>query len=272
MSTQCGHIYCLDCATFHFSQGDPFCAVCRRPQTLENMIRLFPDNDSDVARDDTSDMGEADQLSSSPVSVRSIERAGQDAVDIVKKAIAGREDMKDALLACNTFVNCVTPREKAHINEELLRDIAFQLTLVQTVLKDHEKDIARLKNEIQIARAAETTARLQVDEQRRLARRAEKQKAGLAEELKAQQERYELIRQQCIIATEDATRQRVRAGKLLNELEEKEDEMLKWREQAAKAKRKYYALKNELKEVKRSAAGGQRQGYLRDGSDDLEVV
>ncbi|KAI0362667.1 hypothetical protein OH77DRAFT_1416939 [Trametes cingulata] len=272
MSTQCGHIYCLDCATFHFSQGDPFCAVCRRPQTLESMIRLYPDNDCDAARVDTSDVLEANELSSSPVSVRSIERAGQDAADTVKRAIAGKEDMKDALLACNTFVNSVTPRERAHINQELLQDIAFQLTLVQTVLKDHEKDITRLKNAVQIARAAETTARLQVDEQRRLARRAEKQKAGLLEELQAQQERYELIRQQCIIATEDATRQRVRAGKLLNELEEKENEMLKWREQAAKAKRKYYALKNELKELKRSAGGAPRQGHPRDGSDDLEVV
>ncbi|KAL7283776.1 hypothetical protein ACG7TL_003213 [Trametes sanguinea] len=302
MATQCGHIYCLDCATFHFSQSDPFCAVCRKAQTLENMIRLFPDSEEDSAKGAADDMHDAEQISSSPVSVMSIERAGQDAVNTVKKALAGREDMQDAVLACNTFVNCVTPRERPHINETLLQDISFQLNLVQTVcfhllnpklsanqtdvqaLHDNQDHITRLKNEVQRVRAAETAARLQIDGHARALRRAEKQIAAKDNELKAQQERYELIYQQCIVATEDATRMRVRVAKVLQDLEDMSTEMQKWKEQAAKAKRKgsvisvtftahqYYALKGEIKELKQVAQGGAGHGHRRSASDDLEVI
>ncbi|EIW51759.1 uncharacterized protein TRAVEDRAFT_67585 [Trametes versicolor FP-101664 SS1] len=266
----CGHIYCLDCATFHFSQADPFCAVCRKPQTLENMIRLYTDTDDGFTRDDASAMGEDDQLSLSPVSVRSIERAGEDAAGAVKKAIAGRADMDEALVACNTFVNSVTPRERAHINEELLRDIAFQLTLVQRVLKDNEVQVTRLKEEVQTARAAETKARLRIDQQRRLLKRAEKEQVEAVKGLAAQQERYDILYQQCIVATEDATRTRVRAAKAVNEFEEMEQEMKEWRERAAKVTKKYYALKSELKQLKQAAQGQPHRSRAR--SDDLEVV
>ncbi|KAI0647544.1 hypothetical protein C8Q79DRAFT_907492 [Trametes meyenii] len=273
MATQCGHIYCLDCATFHFAQADPFCAVCRKSQTLENMVRLFLDTDEEPTSGNQNDaLNEEEQLSSSPVSVRSIERAGEDAVSTVKKAIAGREDMQDALLACNTFVNCVTPRERPHINQELLREISFQLTLVQTELKDHEERFSRLKQEVQVARGAETAARLQADEQRRLARRIEKQRIATAEDLRIQGERYQEIHQQLLVASEDANRQRVRAGKVLNELEEMKREMESWREQAAKAKKKYYVLKNDMRAWKQAAQAGTRRGHTRAGSDDLEIV
>ncbi|KAI0672721.1 hypothetical protein C8Q78DRAFT_1077062 [Trametes maxima] len=273
MATQCGHIYCLDCATFHFAQADPFCAVCRKSQTLETMVRLFLDTEDDSTRENKSEVAhEEEQLSSSPVSVRSIERAGEDAVSMVKQAIAGREDMQDALLSCNTFVNCVTPREQPHINQELLREISFQLMLVQTELKDHEERFSRLKQEVQVARGAETAARLQSDEHRRLARRTEKQRLATAEDLRIQGERYQEIYQQLVVASEDANRQRVWAGKVLNELDEMKKEMESWREQAAKAKRKYYALKNDMKAWKQAAQGGTRRGHTRAGSDDLEIV
>ncbi|KAI9061499.1 hypothetical protein FKP32DRAFT_1594475 [Trametes sanguinea] len=272
MATQCGHIYCLDCATFHFSQSDPFCAVCRKAQTLENMIRLFPDSEENSAEGKSNEMHDDEQISSSPISVMSIERAGQDAVNTVKKALAGREDMQDAVLACNTFVNCVTPRERPHINEELLQDIAFQLNLVQTALHDNQDKVTRLKNEVQRARAAETAARLQIDGHARALRRAEKQLAAKNNELQAQKERYELIYQQCIVATEDSTRMRVRVEKVLQDLEDMSEEMQKWKEQATKAKRKYYALRSEIKELKQAAQSGAGHGHRRSASDDLEVI
>ncbi|KAI1791654.1 hypothetical protein LXA43DRAFT_1061173 [Ganoderma leucocontextum] len=43
MSTTCGHIFCSECATYHFAQTRPICPVCRRPQTFEQLIRLFPE-------------------------------------------------------------------------------------------------------------------------------------------------------------------------------------------------------------------------------------
>lgn len=41
MATQCGHLYCLDCATFCFATEKP-CATCRTPQKLGKVIKLFP--------------------------------------------------------------------------------------------------------------------------------------------------------------------------------------------------------------------------------------
>ncbi|KAI0332643.1 hypothetical protein GY45DRAFT_1320855 [Cubamyces sp. BRFM 1775] len=272
MSTHCGHIYCLDCATFHFSQADPFCAVCRKPQTLETMIKLYPDSKGDSGYDESDNMTHDGQLSSSPVSVMSIERAGRDAATTVKKAIAGKEDLQDAVLACNTFVNCVTPRERAHINKEILQDIAFQLTLVQTTLHDNQEQITRLKSEVERARAAESAARLQTDGYNRALQRAKKERAAFEGKLKEQQKRYDMLHHQCVAATEDATRQHVHVAQLREDIKELSAELQQWKEHAAKAKRKYYALRNEMRELKRAAQGGPRPGHARANSDELEIV
>lgn len=144
---------------------------------------------------------------------------------------------------------------------------------------------------MQTARAAETKARLRIDQQRRLLKRAEKEQVEAVKGLAAQQERYDVLYQQCIVATEDATRTRVRAAKAVNEFEEMEQEMKEWRERAAKVTKKvrllilprvrrarlticsirqYYALKSELKQLKQAAQGQPHRSRAR--SDDLEVV
>ena len=43
VATRCGHLYCLDCATFNFSRGDATCAICRAPHALKKLVKLFPD-------------------------------------------------------------------------------------------------------------------------------------------------------------------------------------------------------------------------------------
>lgn len=43
MSTTCGHIFCAECATQQFAYTRPLCPVCRRPQTFDQLIRLFPE-------------------------------------------------------------------------------------------------------------------------------------------------------------------------------------------------------------------------------------
>ncbi|KAH9848893.1 hypothetical protein C2E23DRAFT_738569 [Lenzites betulinus] len=272
MATQCGHVYCLDCATFHFSRSEPFCAVCRKPQTLENMVRLYLDDEEHSVRVSAGEETGEGGISSSPVSVMSIERAGEDAVATIERAIAGREDVQDALLACNTFVNSVTPRERAHINQELLRNIASQLTLVQNSLKDNEAQIARFKKDLRAARAKEAKARTQAEEQGHLLLRAEKELIAAARRLDVQKEEYDLLHQQCVVAAEDANRQRVRAAKAENQTEEFAEEMKHWRERATKSTKKYYALKNDLKQLKHAAQSRSRHSQIPAGSDDLEVV
>lgn len=43
MTTLCGHLYCVDCATYNFASDDATCAICRRPHTLDELIKLYPD-------------------------------------------------------------------------------------------------------------------------------------------------------------------------------------------------------------------------------------
>ena len=42
LTTTCGHIFCSDCAMDQFTAG-PTCPVCHRVQTLDQLIRLFPE-------------------------------------------------------------------------------------------------------------------------------------------------------------------------------------------------------------------------------------
>ena len=53
MSTTCGHIFCSECATFHFA-GSSICPSCRRAQTFEQLIRLYPGHRQ--AANESSDM------------------------------------------------------------------------------------------------------------------------------------------------------------------------------------------------------------------------
>lgn len=43
MTTLCGHLYCVECATYQFANGG-VCAICRTgPYELDALIKLFPD-------------------------------------------------------------------------------------------------------------------------------------------------------------------------------------------------------------------------------------
>ena len=97
MTTLCGHIYCLDCATFRFS-AHPSCAICRKQQTLDKMIRLYPDWENEETRRDTCGSHPDDTLSSSPISVHTMDRAAEDAVETVKQSIADKVEPEDALM------------------------------------------------------------------------------------------------------------------------------------------------------------------------------
>ena len=43
MTTLCGHLYCVECATYQFANGG-VCAICRTgPYELDALVKLFPD-------------------------------------------------------------------------------------------------------------------------------------------------------------------------------------------------------------------------------------
>ena len=43
ISTQCGHLFCSECANSVFSRRPTPCPVCRAPQSRRSLIRLFPE-------------------------------------------------------------------------------------------------------------------------------------------------------------------------------------------------------------------------------------
>ncbi|KAI0929028.1 hypothetical protein AcW2_004849 [Taiwanofungus camphoratus] len=47
ITTTCGHLYCLDCATYNFANPGATCAICRRPHSMDSLIRLYPTDMND---------------------------------------------------------------------------------------------------------------------------------------------------------------------------------------------------------------------------------
>ncbi|KAH9848892.1 hypothetical protein C2E23DRAFT_411617 [Lenzites betulinus] len=86
---------------------------------------------------DTREHGDGEHetgIGSSPALGFIIEGASEDAAATMERAIAdGHENMQDALLACNTFANSVTPRHRAHDYQKLIRNIHSQIMLAQNV-------------------------------------------------------------------------------------------------------------------------------------------
>ncbi|KAH9930595.1 uncharacterized protein B0H18DRAFT_992383 [Fomitopsis serialis] len=39
VATRCGHLYCMDCATFNFALPGATCAICRKPHSLHQLVR-----------------------------------------------------------------------------------------------------------------------------------------------------------------------------------------------------------------------------------------
>lgn len=115
-----------------------------------------------------------------------------------------------------------------------------RLTWATQSLKDNEAQVARLKKDLRAARAKEAKARTQAEEQGHLLLRAEKELIAAARRLDVQKEEYDLLHQQCIVAAEDANRQRIRAAKAENQTEELAEEMKHWRERATKSTKKVW--------------------------------
>ncbi|KAI0748634.1 hypothetical protein C8Q80DRAFT_1354396 [Daedaleopsis nitida] len=270
MTTTCGHIYCLDCATFHFT-ASPSCAVCRKNQTLQAMIRLYPDWEADETRQNAFSSLQDESVSSSPTSVQSMDRAADEAITAAKQAIADRVDTEDALMVCNTFVNSVTGREKALINTDLLREISFQLTLLTTKIKDDHTRLEKLTKNAKSARSSEKRLSAQLEQQRSTTDALEKANARLSSQVESLQEQVATLEHQCRMSAQDGQRQRVRAGNLEGRLEDAVRELDTWKQQALRAKKKYLALKSKVEDAKRAAFDADR-GRVRDKSDDLIVV
>ncbi len=121
----CGHMYCLDCATFWFNQGEsPQNCACGRAFRGEDVIRLWASSDNKAPRSDTqTDFEYASQ--------------GRDVLDACNAALAGLEaggqhaDLNSALSKC-----------VVHLNEADFPDIACRTQTVIDAVSDMDRSAA----------------------------------------------------------------------------------------------------------------------------------
>lgn len=58
----CGHLYCLDCATFWFNQGDSQKCACGRVFQGEDIIRIWTTNEEGCASTSSSNQAPSQRL------------------------------------------------------------------------------------------------------------------------------------------------------------------------------------------------------------------
>lgn len=82
MTTLCGHLYCVECATYQFANGG-VCAICRTgPYELDALIKLFPDYErASEERPESSTRRDAPQNGRAVEAGMSALRACHDAMD-----------------------------------------------------------------------------------------------------------------------------------------------------------------------------------------------
>ncbi|CAL1705244.1 unnamed protein product [Somion occarium] len=258
MATPCGHLYCFDCTTFHFaseSSAAP-CAVCRTPQPLEALIKLYPDYDTP----------------SQPASI-SNSRLREEADDIVE---SGRQALSASSIDTDTIANITSSvqgildsvTEQTHPDTEfrpLLRSIGTVLADIRTrvqelhTLRQGELAQAEIERINALARQQIEHARNDAKEDVRKYRQAYKRR-----ETKLEQENIELqiqlenVRRKFVFVTSEHESGQHDLATLRGEVEALKKSSLKYQ-------KKYHALRQSHRSLKRSASGG-----LDD--DDLEVI
>ena len=135
LSTACGHLYCAHCAERHFINGAR-CAMCRDgPYRLHQLIRLFPDYETDP--------GDGASSSSSRGSTSAVTTSRpQDTVSRASSQL-GRQSIAQLVTTCiadlllnrrrrgyqipappTTPVSRTPPRYSSIMNQRLLADVA----------------------------------------------------------------------------------------------------------------------------------------------------
>ncbi|KAH9928543.1 uncharacterized protein BXZ73DRAFT_48415 [Epithele typhae] len=264
MAAACGHVFCLSCTTFHFA-NTPSCPICRKEQSLDGMIRLFPTWEDGEPRRDARPKSPVDAPPTSPI--WSINAQAERTADAVKRAIADQLDPEEALTSCNTFVNSIPERDYPELNTELLQEVQFQLSLMATKLKDdYERKVALLEQEVQVAQQAKSMMR---DKLQRSRSRREQEKLQYEKDIRMLQrdkdENVRIFRDQGEKAMLEVSRLQRSVDAAMVNINDILDEKEKAQKGCMRYKKKYYALKASVLSAKRAAGP-------YDDSDDLIIA
>ncbi|KAI0700002.1 hypothetical protein BC835DRAFT_1329529 [Cytidiella melzeri] len=253
----CGHVYCLDCATFWFNQGDTQKCICGRVFKGEDIIRLW------YSSENQSTCG-----SPAERSAREHEGLRPNLLDACKVALTdidtnpeGRNAaILSALQTLQDFVESAANNCSKANMKSVLRDVRLTLAYIMNVLsKTRPQQITsearysqKLTDALEIL--ADTRHQLQrmIDEKITVQRR-------LSEQLALSDEREGELRQQVNdlkeglrIARRHLTKSR-ESNKALEELAaQRENEAKQFMTKAMKYKKWYHVAKNQERTKKRT--------------------
>ncbi|KAH9950255.1 hypothetical protein B0H21DRAFT_563690 [Amylocystis lapponica] len=247
LTTACGHLYCIDCATFVFANDGATCAVCRKPNTLDALIRLYPDWDNS---------GEANGGASGSMPKRTgLGEMGNDVLDachtVLESGIVTNANVAPVLYRAENLVASISRRKEAPDLQYLLQS----LTEVFSELR------AKIQDSDQTRDAQESAARMELQRQQRtrvlreVRVRKEEQRNMRAEFLQqhtASQARIQYLEERLQELTQDLAAERARVLSNRMTMESLQEEMRQWRSSALKYKKKYHVMKQEVGTVKRS--------------------
>ncbi|EPT04105.1 hypothetical protein FOMPIDRAFT_1058408 [Fomitopsis schrenkii] len=261
VATRCGHLYCLDCATFNFARPDARCAICRTPHTLKKLVKLYPDYE------------QASQTPGPSADPRRAATAGRRPANASAPAMQGKVGMD--IWDESTLVDIALDRADAAIcrsnfRSEARADLRISLKALRSMLQtmyakmeDNDR-AAAVKAEVQQLKRENARLKAQVDEQKQRRRQEVKRAAAQWE-----QERGAFLTMHSGLQDKlQKLRSEMRSleGKLAKSEEARvasEQEMKLWRKSANRSKKKYYVLKAETRASRRNADSD---------NDSLEVV
>ncbi|CCM04413.1 uncharacterized protein FIBRA_06590 [Fibroporia radiculosa] len=261
MATHCGHLYCLDCATYNFATANASCAICRRPQTLDDLIKLYPDYEREPARPPSplADARIADIGTSVLDACYEVLQSDDEFDDeTLGSALSKTDDLLEALSNCETCPSSTRRLLAAIVS--VLSEIRAKLSETTSRIPELQRDRDRL---LEIARTLKDKLKLCIRDRQAERASANEQLQDLRTEwsdrVSALQDRLQEL--SALLAAE-----RAKAEASTTSCEKLEAEKKQWRLYANRYKKKYYALRKEHEAVR----SGIDDVFFPD--DSLEVI
>ncbi|THG99838.1 hypothetical protein EW026_g2596 [Hermanssonia centrifuga] len=245
----CGHMYCLDCATFWFNQGEsPQNCACGRAFRGEDVIRLWASSDNKAPRSDTqTDFEYASQ--------------GRDVLDACNAALAGLEaggqhaDLNSALSKTQTVIDAVSDMDRSAAIQNLLKSLRRVLGDIRTIVKQRAQSQHSSREHVRAAgrEVRQLREKMEHDIQEiyqqniigeAVARRENAEHKRIEEELR---KKLRDVRRAL-----DTTKRHLDLTKVNEEILQDENRRLT-RSEVKYKKRQYYALRQQIEGSKSSA-------------------
>ncbi|GBE81756.1 predicted protein [Sparassis crispa] len=244
-------MYCIDCATYNFVEPGSFCAICRRSQTLDTLIRLYPDYGDDT-----------EQRASSSKRGRNADM-GREVIDacavVLKSGDYGADALAPALSKSENLVETLSLSSLSHEASDvgrLLRSLTTMLNEIRSKLQDVER-LQQLQDERNSFKQAykkqkeklKDLTRIQGD----LRMNAEVEIARQRNDLTA---RASNLQENLQAVISELSTQHARVEQQAHTIEDLEKEVLKWRSDATRYKKKYHVLKTNVNSGMKAAHDG----------------